>query len=87
MPTADINDLKTRLAYTEFNEVPVVVNKTPAQYSLEALNAAIAAAEPAVQVEIKYVEDRLQYLLAKHGNAGIYALMRANLKIAIEKGQ
>lgn len=75
--------------YTEFTQVvePLVVVKTPAQYSLEALNAAIAEAEPTVQVEIKYVEDRLQYLLAKHGNAAIYALMRQNLKIAIEKGQ
>lgn len=72
--------------YTEFQDV-LVMNKTSAQLSLAALDSVILAADPAVQIEVKYVEERLSYLLAKHGNAAVYALMRANLKVAIDNGQ
>jgi predicted nucleic acid-binding protein len=81
--------------YTDFTQVVPVVGaatdepifSSAAKFSLAALDAVILAAEPAVQIEVKYVEDRLSYLLAKHGNAAVYALMRANLKIAIDNGQ
>lgn len=66
---------------------PVVVNKTPAQHSLDAVKAALLTTDPKFQMEVKYVEERLNFLLAKHGEPAIYALMMANLRVTIEKGQ
>jgi hypothetical protein len=89
MPKNKVPDKDFPVEYTDFTQVvePLVGVHSAAQLSLKALNAVIDAADPAVQIEVKYVEDRLQYLLAKHGNAGVYALMRANLKVAIDNGQ
>lgn len=59
---------------------------TPAQVSLKNLNEAIAATDPKFQMEIRYVQERLQFLLQRYGEPAIYALMRANLQITIDKG-
>lgn len=59
---------------------------TPAQLSLKTLNDAIALTEPKMQMEIKYVEERLHFLLSRYGEAAIYALMRANLQVTVEAG-
>lgn len=66
---------------------PVVENQTHAQLSLAKLNSAISDAGPEFEMEVKYVEERLQYLLASRGVAAEYALMRTNFKIAVDKGQ
>lgn len=61
--------------------------KTPAQVSLEELKAAIANTDPKFQMEVKYVEERLHFLLIRYGEPAIYALMKANLQVSIDKGQ
>lgn len=66
---------------------PTVVQKlTPAQVSLKTLNDAIALTDPKMQMEIKYVEERLHFLLVRYGEAAIYALMRANLQVTVQAG-
>lgn len=60
---------------------------TPAQLSLKDLNDAIAQTDPKLQMEIKYVEERLHFLLNRYGDAAVYALMRANLQVTVQAGK
>lgn len=66
---------------------PTVVEAlSPAQVSLKRINDAIAATDPKFQMEIKYVEERLHFLLQRYGEPAIYALMRASLQITTDNG-
>lgn len=88
-----MTDLKKKYSKNMADEIlptpntPVVENQTNAQRSLALLDDAIALADPSIQVEIKYVEERLNFLLARHTVAADYAIMRAALKCSIDKGQ
>lgn len=68
-------------------QTDIARSHTPAEISLATLNTAISQADPKLQMEIRYVEERLHFLLQRYGDAAIYALMRANLQVTIEKGQ